>query len=81
MTLEQKIEALAIIASERYRDLVIPLLHEKLALVEKDICDSDAGDERNRGFRQGLRWVLNREDSLRREIENLRSSAGQEPSG
>lgn len=45
------------------------LIEEKKQLVEREICDTDNGDERNRGFRDGLRWVLNLKESLAKDLK------------
>ncbi|TXH12861.1 MAG: hypothetical protein E6R03_12240 [Hyphomicrobiaceae bacterium] len=76
--LEAMINAKEVLDGSAFEEYVLPMILEKLAMVEHEICDRDEKDQENRGFRRGLLWILNRSNSLGREIEQMRKSAGQE---
>lgn len=64
MTDGQKVLAVQSMSSEEYRDGLLVALMEKRKAIEKEICERDEEDQRNRGRRDILKWI----------IEDLRSS-------
>lgn len=54
---------------QRDYSYIMQIVEEKKALVEKEICDKDDGDERNRGYRDALKWMLGLKESLAKDLK------------
>ena len=78
MDSSQRDMAIEVLTSTEYEEVIVPIIKQKIRLVTEALCNEDYGDERNRGLRLGLLWVLSLEAKIKEEIYNKRNVRKQE---
>jgi len=65
--------ALEALLGMEYEEGVLPLIKGRYNVITEEICESDGDDERNRGFRAGLKWVMDLPDMIQKERKRKQS--------
>ena len=62
------IEAIELLESNRFGELIVPILKEREDTIVRQICTTDVGDEYNRGALKEIQLMLRMAHNLKEEV-------------